>query len=482
MNQQASVSPAPAGSISSADRPSSGSEALPIPEPGRRAAEQFVAAHLDGLYLEDEVVSSDRFRGGQSFADLALEALDITGYADNRNEAYPARDRGASGLSPYIRHGLLSLPGVWEAAGQAGGQGRRRGGGQGDTNSDREPPARDVDKFRDELLWQEYARHWYARLGAATKSPLRNELAKPGITSGRWQAGVWVNGPAESHPVTEPWDLDMACIELTVGELEDDGWLVNQTRMWLASHWTVRNRYDWRLGEDYFFRHLLDGSRAANRLGWQWTSGLGSNRSYGFSRWQVEKRAPGLCASCEVAATCPIDQWPDEPAMVRVEAHPLIAADPDLESRRGPLGVDAEASRGGPNPEAVWLTAESLGRDDPALAANPELPAVFVFDRALLDRLQLSSKRLVFLVETLAELAVHRPVELYLGDPAAILSDRPLAATFTPVPGWQRRAGRLQIVERHPWPWLRSPVAGNIGSFSAWSRQAEQSPAEQTNR
>ncbi|MGH1491256.1 MAG: FAD-binding domain-containing protein, partial [Acidimicrobiales bacterium] len=87
------------------------------------------------------------------------------------------------------------------------------------------------------------------------------------------------------------------------------------------------------------------------------------------------------------------------------------------------------------------------------------LPAVFVFDRPLLAKLQLSSKRLVFLVETLSELAVQRPVELYLGDPVSILADRPLAATFTPVPGWQTRAQRLAIVERHPWPWLRSPVA-----------------------
>jgi deoxyribodipyrimidine photo-lyase len=35
---------------------------------------------------------------------------------------------------------------------------------------------------------------------------------------------------------------------------------------------------------------------------------------------------------------------------------------------------------------------------------------VFVFDEPLLDRLRLSSKRLVFLVETLADLAGRRTV------------------------------------------------------------------------
>ncbi|MGB1631262.1 MAG: FAD-binding domain-containing protein, partial [Acidimicrobiales bacterium] len=73
--------------------------------------------------------------------------------------------------------------------------------------------------------------------------------------------------------------------DTVVDELETDGWLVNQTRMWLAGDWTVRWGQDWRRGEDRFFRHLLDGSRAANRLGWQWTTGVGASKSYGFSRW-----------------------------------------------------------------------------------------------------------------------------------------------------------------------------------------------------
>jgi deoxyribodipyrimidine photo-lyase len=389
-------------------------------EPGRAAAERFVADHLLDLCLEDEVVSSPTIRGGQAAADAALAAFDVAGYARRRNEAYPQARRGASGLSPYIRHGLLTLPTVWEAV---------------------DGPYRDVAKFRDELLWQEYARHWYARLGPATASSLRHTLPV-------------VDGDVE------PWDPDMACLELTVDELEEDGWLVNQTRMWLASHWTVRQGLDWRDGEDYFFRHLLDGSRAANRLGWQWTTGAGSNRAYGFSRWQVEKRAPGLCADCEVGHHCPIDQWPDEPDRERAPANASVAAG----EPNGPTEVVADAE-----PEVVWLTAESLGCDDPALAANPDLPAVFVFDRPLLANLRLSSKRLVFLAETLAE--IDRPMEIHVDDPVSVLAGRSLATTYAPVPGWQRRADRLTVVELHPWPWLRPPVRGSVASFSAWAKQ-----------
>lgn len=162
----------------------------------------------------------------------------------------------------------------------------------------------------------------------------------------------------------------MRCVEINLDELEHDGWMVNQTRMWLASQWSVRHRAD----------------------------------------------SP---------------------------------------------------------PEAVWLTAESLGDDDPALSANPGLPAVFVFDEALLRRLSLSSKRLVFLVDRLAELAAQHPLEIHLGDPVEVLAGRPLATTFAPVPGWRSRAAVLDVAELHPWPWLERPRSGSIASFSAWRRAAD---------
>lgn len=416
---------------------------------------RWVTEHLGHLLAEEpaDAEPSPRFRGGQQAADRALAAFDVTGYAANRNEAYPTGRRAASGLSPYIRHGLLSLPEVWHAV--AGG------------------PDQDVSRFRDELLWQEYARHWYARLGTATAASQRH-LVIPATDLASESDDDGPESPAEA---TAGWDEDMACLELTVGELEDDGWLVNQTRMWLASHWTVRLGRDWADGEDYFFRHLLDGSRAANRLGWQWVTGAGSNRAYGFSRWQVERRAPGLCADCELGSNCPIDRWPDDPDLDPITPNPLLATDPDPESTAGPAAVErGDEHRADTAPEVVWLTAESLGTGDPALAANPELPVVFVFDEPLLAGLRLSAKRLIFLAETLAELGHDRDLTVHLGDPVDVLAGRPLATTFAPVPGWRRRAARLNVVETHPWPWLRRPGAGPIGSHGAWRRKIDRTP------
>ncbi len=355
-------------------------------------------------------------------------AFDVTGYAVDRNEVHPVERRGASRLSPFIRHGLLTLPRLWRAV--AAG-----------------PPA-DVAKFREELLWQEYARHLYARTGGSARS-------------------LGYDVPARGVAPAPDWRHAMACLELVVGELEEDGWLVNQSRMWFASHWSVRHGLGWRDGEDLFFAHLLDGSRAANRLGWQWTVGAGTGRAYGFARAQVESRAPGLCAGCALRETCPVEHHSGAPRLAPVPVPPGVHADLDPEATAGPREV---LGRSGVS--RVWLTAESLGDDDPALAAHPELPAVFVFDESLLARLQLTGKRLVFLAECVADLAERRVVEVWRGDPVEVLSGGGVAATYSPVPGWHRRSRQIDLGEVHPWPWLVQPHGGAAGSFTSWRKTA----------
>jgi deoxyribodipyrimidine photo-lyase len=404
-------------------------DSLPLPRVGRETA--WVKQHLADLCC-DEPAPSPRFRGTQVAADAALAAFDVTGYAAKRSEVRPVKRRGASALSPWIRHGHLTLPRVWEAT---------------------KGPSRDVEKFRDELLWQEYARHTYARLGKGMAKPIR------------YQPVERVGSQHTQHAL-DPWDRSMLCVSTVLDELETDGWMVNQTRMWMASQWTVRHGAPWREGEDHFFRHLLDGSRAANRLGWQWTVGAGTGKPYGFSRWQVEKRAPNLCDSCTHRNACPIEKWPAEHTLDSVAADPRIRLIKDSVSVSGPLETMVTAQ-----PEAVWLTAESLGDDDPALRAHSELPVVFVFDEPLLEGLQLSGKRLVFLAERLAEVAQMRTLAIYLGDPLSILTGMHLATTFVPVPGWRARAKYIRPSVVHPWPWLRVPESGSIASFSAWNKR-----------
>jgi len=112
---------------------------------------RWVGEYLGGICI-DEPRRSDRFVGTQAAADAALASVDLTGYATRRNEVLPCSRRGASGLSPWIRHGHLTLARVWSAV---------------------DGPPANRRELRDELRWQEYGRHLYGRLGQGTAEPLR---------------------------------------------------------------------------------------------------------------------------------------------------------------------------------------------------------------------------------------------------------------------------------------------------------------------
>ena len=320
---------------------------LSIPSSGNQGVREWVDKHLGHVSTpapEPRGDESGAIRGGQRAADAALAHFEVRGYARRRNNVWPEKTRGASRLSPYIRHGLLPLQEVWDRVADG--------------------PEDDVDKFRDELLWQEYARHLYARVGAASGESLRFEVDE------HTQAAAT---DVDDHP----WKSSALCLENSWRELTEMGWLTNQERMWLASHWSVRAGTAWRDGEDLMFRHLLDGSRAANRLGWQWTVGALTGKPYGFSRWQVEKRAPGLCTSCPLKRDCPIAEWPSaaerEPKPFTYDRLRHID---DLSAISGPRTWEQSGE-----PEYVWITAESLGVADPASTFAPDVPLIFVFDR-----------------------------------------------------------------------------------------------------
>lgn len=378
----------------------------------------LIQTQFTGLYSGELGLSS--IPGGQSAADSALENLDITRYAEQRSEVQPLEKRGATVLSPYIRHNLLTLDQVYRAVKGA--------------------PFKDREKFRDELYWQEYARHLYARLGTRLFENLRYEA--------NWQT------PGDG------WNREMHCVDQVISELETDGWLVNQTRMWMASHWTVRNDKGWLHGQDEMYRQLIDGSRAANLLGWQWTVGAGTGKPYGFARWQVEKRAPGTCFKCVLKKNCPIQEFPDEISPHQLVKDPLLDNDPDLGRTTGPITPVIN----GPA-KFVLLTIDSLGDADPALVANPDLPVVFIFNEPSLAKLQLSSRRIGFYLQTLQDLSARRNLTVYLGDPYAFTKENPVAVTYAPVPSFEKFENLAQVF---PYPWLRKPHSGSVRSFSSW--------------
>jgi deoxyribodipyrimidine photo-lyase len=92
----------------------------------------------------------------------------------------------------------------------------------------------------------------------------------------------WCNGQT-GYPV----------VDAGMRELNETGFMHNRVRMIVASFLTKHLLLDWRLGEAWFAKKLLDFDLAANNGGWQWAAGSGCDAAPYFRvfnpRLQTEK-------------------------------------------------------------------------------------------------------------------------------------------------------------------------------------------------
>ena len=65
--------------------------------------------------------------------------------------------------------------------------------------------------------------------------------------------------------------------DAAITQLLETGWMHNRLRMLVAMFLTKDLLIDWRHGERFFMRHLVDGDLAANNGGWQWSASTGTD-------------------------------------------------------------------------------------------------------------------------------------------------------------------------------------------------------------
>lgn len=64
-------------------------------------------------------------------------------------------------------------------------------------------------------------------------------------------------------------------VDAAMRQLKQEGWMHNRARLIVGSFLTKDLYLDWRLGEQYFMRILLDGDEANNNGNWQWIASVG---------------------------------------------------------------------------------------------------------------------------------------------------------------------------------------------------------------
>ena len=57
----------------------------------------------------------------------------------------------------------------------------------------------------------------------------------------------------------------------------ETGWMHNRLRMIVAMFLSKNLLVDWKIGEEFFMEHLIDGDIASNNGGWQWSASTGTD-------------------------------------------------------------------------------------------------------------------------------------------------------------------------------------------------------------
>ena len=163
----------------------------------------------------------------------------ITKYAETRD--FPAKEQGTTRLSVHLRFGTLSIRQAVSAA-----------------------LLHKANIWLNELIWREF---YMMILWHFPK--VVTQAFKPAYDQIPWRNNeqefeAWSQGKT-GYPL----------VDAGIRQLLQTGFMHNRVRMVVASFLTKHLLINWRWGEAFFARHLLDFDLAANNGGWQWASSSG---------------------------------------------------------------------------------------------------------------------------------------------------------------------------------------------------------------
>ncbi len=182
-------------------------------------------------------------QGGESAGRKRLDAFlndGIQEYAHGRD------DLGAdatSRLSPYLHFGCVSAREVEE----------------------RLPAGEGARAFRRQLCWRDFHGHVLLHFPRNARSEFQERYRG----SIRW---------SRSRQRFEAWcegHTGFPLVDAAMRQLRTEGWIHNRARLVAASFLTKQLGIDWRQGERWFMRWLVDGDQANNNGNWQWVSSVG---------------------------------------------------------------------------------------------------------------------------------------------------------------------------------------------------------------
>lgn len=184
--------------------------------------------------------------------ELEIDRKIIQGYDKTRN--FPAV-KGTTRLGIHLRFGTISVRQLALEASKLN------------------------DTYLNELIWREF----YMMI-LYHNPHVVNKAFKPQYDQIRWRTDEedfkkWCDGKT-GYPI----------VDAGMRELNSTGYMHNRVRMIVASFLTKHLLIDWRWGEAYFAKKLLDFELSSNNGGWQWAAGTGTDAQPYFRVFNPESQ------------------------------------------------------------------------------------------------------------------------------------------------------------------------------------------------
>lgn len=120
--------------------------------------------------------------------------------------------------------------------------------------------------FLNELIWRDFYAQILVNFPHVAKGSFRREYDRLEWRNDEKEFEKWCTGKT-GYPI----------VDAGMRELNATGYMHNRVRMITASFLTKHLLIDWRWGEAYFAKKLLDFDLASNNGGWQWAAGSGTD-------------------------------------------------------------------------------------------------------------------------------------------------------------------------------------------------------------
>ncbi|MBX2841325.1 MAG: DNA photolyase family protein, partial [Flammeovirgaceae bacterium] len=187
-----------------------------------------------------------------SIPKIELNENKIENYGETRN--FPAKD-GTTRLGVHLRFGTLSIR-------KAARTGLRKG-----------------KTFLNELIWRDFYIMILTHFPHVAKGNFHKKYDVINWRNNEQEFRAWCEGNT-GYPI----------VDAGMRELNETGYMHNRVRMITASFLTKHLLIDWKWGEAYFAKKLLDFDLAANNGGWQWAAGTGTDAQPYFRVFNPESQ------------------------------------------------------------------------------------------------------------------------------------------------------------------------------------------------